>query len=64
MFVNRLFPYLTFAYLENKKIFYGGIFNILFLYEDEDIGRFSNLHKCIFNVKFLKFTNKTFFSLA
>ena len=63
MFVNKLFPYLMCAYLE-KKMFYGGIFNILLLYEDEDIGRFSNLHKCTFNVKFLKFSNKTFFSLA
>ena len=26
------------------------IFNILFSYEDKDIGRFSNLHQCTFNV--------------
>ena len=27
-----------------------GIFNILFSDEDEDIGRFSNLHYCTFNI--------------
>ena len=26
--------------------------NILFSYEDEDIGRFSNLHWCNFNIKY------------
>ena len=34
MFVNKLFTYLTCVYLKSE------IFNILFSYEDEDIGRF------------------------
>ena len=44
MFVNKLFPYLKFVYLEKKKVFICEIFNILVSNEDEDIGRFSNLH--------------------
>ena len=39
MFVNKLFTYLTCADLKNLEIF-----NILFSCEDEDFGRFSNLH--------------------
>ena len=42
MFVNKLFTYLTGAYiLKTKRC---DIFNILFSYEDKDIDRFSNLH--------------------
>ena len=44
MFVTKLFHILR-AHISKSNVFYGEIFNI-FLYEDEDIGRFSNLHKC------------------
>ena len=43
MFVNKLFTYLSRAYLKFE------IFNILFSYDDDDIGRFPNLHYCAFN---------------
>ena len=44
MFVNKLFTYLTCSYFKKKKVFENEIFSIIFSYEDEDIGRFSNLH--------------------
>ena len=39
--------------LDAKRIrcFYVNIFTILFLCEDKDIGRFSNLHLCTFNAQ-------------
>ena len=42
--VNKLFTYLTCEYLKKQKAFKCKTFNILFSYEDEDIGRFSDLH--------------------
>ena len=36
--------YLTCTYLRKYKVFYCEIFNILFSYDNEDIGRFLNLH--------------------
>ena len=44
MFVNKIFTYLTCEYFKKKKAFQCEIFDILFSYEDEDIGGFSNLH--------------------
>ena len=45
MFVNKLFTYLTCENnKKNKRCFNCKIFNILFSYEDEDIGRLSKLH--------------------
>ena len=44
MFVHKIFTYLTCTYLKKEKKFYCEIYNILFSYEDEDIGTFSNLH--------------------
>ena len=44
MFLNKLFTYLTCAYLQKEKVFLCEIFNMLFLYEDKDIDRFANLH--------------------
>ena len=38
MFVNKLFTYLTCAYLKKYS------------YEDDDIDRFSNLHYCTFQI--------------
>ena len=42
MFVYKLFTYLKCAYL--KKVFSCEVFKMLFSYEDEYTGRFSNLH--------------------
>ena len=42
--LNKLFTCLTYADLKKLKVFYREILNILFSYEDKDIGRFSNLH--------------------
>ena len=44
MFVNKLFKYLTYAYLKKQKDFECKIFKIIFSYEDEDIDRFSNMY--------------------
>ena len=44
MFVNKLFTYLTCLYLKALKVFSCEIFDTLFSCEDDDIGRFSNLH--------------------
>ena len=46
---NFHIPYI----LDAKRIrcFYVNIFTILFLCEDKDIGRFSNLHLCTFNAQ-------------
>ena len=44
MFVNKRFTYRRCAYLKKQEVYYCETFNILFLYEDEDIGRFSNMH--------------------
>ena len=43
-FVNKLFTYFTCTYRKRHKVFQCEIFNISFSYEDEDIGRFSNMH--------------------
>ena len=40
MFVDKIFTYLTCAYLKKQKVFYCEIFTILFSYEDQDIGNF------------------------
>ena len=37
-------------------VFQCEIFDISFSYEDEDIGRFSNLYKCTFNLQKFLFT--------
>ena len=39
MFANKLFTYLTCAYLKKKKVFKYEIFSMLSSYEDEDFGR-------------------------
>ena len=44
MFVNKLLAYLTSAYPQMEKLFWCEIFNILFSYEDCDIGIFLYLH--------------------
>ena len=54
MFVNKFFTYLTCAYLKKQKAFYCEVFNKLFSYEDEDIGRISNLYWCTFKGRFIK----------
>ena len=41
MFANKLYTYLTCAYLKKQKLFLCEIFDISFSYEDENIGRFS-----------------------
>ena len=53
IFVNKLFTYLTCAYLKKKKVFSCKIFNILLSYEDKDIDRYSKLHWCTFKWKHL-----------
>ena len=40
MFINKLFTYFTCAYLKKYNVFYCEIFDMLFLYEGEDIVRF------------------------
>ena len=44
MFVNRLFAYLTCAYLKKQKVFLCDTLNILISYGEEDIGRLPSLH--------------------
>ena len=49
MFVNKLFTISHAHISKSKGCFNLEIFTILFSYEDEDIGRFSNLRWCTFN---------------
>ena len=51
MFVNNYFTYLTCTYHKKQKVLYCEIFHILFLYDVEDIGRFSNLYQCTFKLE-------------
>ena len=54
MFVKKIFTYLTYACLKKQKVFYSEVFSRLFSYEDEDIGRISNLYWCTFKARFIK----------
>ena len=44
MFVNKFFTYLICTHLKKWKVLWSEILIILFLHEDDNIGRFSNLH--------------------
>ena len=54
MFVNKRFIYLGCVYLTKQTVLQCKTFGILFLWEDEDISRFSYLHLYTFN-NFLQF---------